>query len=157
MLVRCATQADAIPAADLVRRSITTLCRADYRDDPEVLARWLAATTAEDLRRWIAGDDRAVCVAGTPEGSLASVGMVAWRGEIVLNYVAPEARFRGASKALMGHMEGLLRERGVAQARLLSTQVARRFYRALGYAEIGARESRYGTLDVMEMTKRLAP
>ena len=156
MLVRYATEAHAAPAAELVRRSITALCSADYRGDPEILARWLAATTAADVRRWIASDDRAVCVLATPEGPLAAVGMVAWRGEIVLNYVAPEARFRGASKALMAHMESLLRDRGVAQARLFSTQVARRFYRALGYAEIGARESRYGTLDVMEMTKRLA-
>ncbi|MBV8612165.1 MAG: GNAT family N-acetyltransferase, partial [Acetobacteraceae bacterium] len=79
----------------------------------------------------------------------------AWQGEILLNCVAPEARFFGASKALVAHMEGHLRTRGVGKVKLLSTHVARRFYRSLGYEEVGRVGSRFGTLDAIEMVKPL--
>lgn len=90
MLVRCARDCDADRAADVVRRSITELCVADYRNDPQVLARWLANKTTENLRRWIGSSDRSVCVVIHDDRQLAAVGMVAWCGEILLNFVAPE-------------------------------------------------------------------
>jgi GNAT superfamily N-acetyltransferase len=155
MLIRCARDGDDGPAADVVRRSIAELCATEYRGDARILARWLANKTPEDFRRWIGSADRTVCVAVRAGERLAAVGMVAWRGEILLNFVAPEARFLGASKALMAHMEGHLRERGMERATLLSTHVARRFYRSLGYEEVGRMESRFATLDVIEMAKRL--
>jgi ribosomal protein S18 acetylase RimI-like enzyme len=156
MLVRRAQAAEAREAADVIRRSITELCAADYRGDPEVLARWLANQTDENLRRWIGDAGRLVCVAVAEDGRLAAVGMAANRGEIQLNYVAPEFRLRGAGKALVAHMEAHLRSLGVGRVTLLSTQAARRFYRSIGYEEGGRVESRFGTLDVIEMTKRLA-
>ena len=155
MLVRCARDGDEGPASDLVRRSVTELCVAEYRGDAQVLARWLADKTPGDFRRRIGSADKSVCVAVRGDGRLAAVGMVAWRGEILLNYVAPEARFLGASKALVAHMEGHLRARGVERVTLFSGHVARRFYRSLGYQEVGRRESRYGTLGMIEMVKRL--
>ena len=164
MLVRCARDGDEGPASDVVRegpasdvvrRSITELCVAEYRGDAQVLARWLADKTPGDFRRQIGSADKSVCVAVRGDGRLAAVGMVAWRGEILLNYVAPEARFLGASKALVAHMEGHLRARGVERVTLFSGHVARRFYRSLGYQEVGRRESRYGTLGMIEMVKRL--
>ena len=155
MLLRCARDGDEGPASDLVRRSITELCATEYRGDAQVLARWLANKTRRDFHRWIGSADRSVCVAVRDDGRLAAVGMVAWRGEILLNYVAPEARFLGASKALMAHMEGHLWARGVQRAALLSSQGARRFYCSLGYEEVGRVESRFGTLGGFEMAKRL--
>ena len=88
MLVRCARDGDEGPASDLVRRSVTELCATDHRGDAQVLARWLATGTSEDFRRWTGGADRSVCVAVRDDGRLAAVGMVAWRGEILLNFVA---------------------------------------------------------------------
>lgn len=155
MLVRCAEDSDAGPAAEVARQSVAELCKADYRGDPQVLARWLANKTLEDFRRWIGSADRSVCLAVREDGRLAAVGMVAWRGEILLNYVAPEARFFGASKALVAHMEGRLRARGAGRVALLSTHVARRFCRSLGYDEVGRVKSRFGTLDAIEMAKPL--
>src|SRR3954447_11209216 len=111
MLVRCARDGDASPAADVVRRSIIELCAAEYRGDAQVLDRWLANKTPEDFRRWIGSADRSVCVAIRADGRLAAVGMVAWCGEILLNYIAPEARFLGGSKPLVAHMEDHLRVR----------------------------------------------
>ena len=155
MLVRCAQGDDAGPVADVVRQSITDLCAAEYRDDAQVLARWLANKTLGELRRWIGSADRSVCLAVREVGRLAAVSMVAWRGEILLNHVAPEARFLGASKALVAHMEGHLRAQGAGRVALLSTHVARRFYRSLGYEEVGRVTSRFGTLDAIEMAKPL--
>jgi GNAT superfamily N-acetyltransferase len=155
MHVRCAAETDAGPASEVTRRSIAKLCTMEYRDDPLILARWLADKTPADFRRWIGSADRSVCVAVRGDGGLAAVGMVAWRGEIVLNFVAPEARIGGASKALMALMEGHLLDHGVDRVVLFSTHVAHRFYRSLGYAEVGRRESRFGTLEIIEMAKRL--
>lgn len=155
MLVRCAKDSDASAATEAVRRSIAELCATDYRGDPQILARWLANKTPADFRRWIGSADRSVCLAVREDGRLAAVGMVAWRGEIVLNYVVPEARFLGASKALMAHMEDHLRAHGRDRVALLSTHAARRFYGSLGYEEVGRRESLFGTLDAIEMAKRL--
>ena len=78
MLVRCAEDSDASLAAAVVRQSITDLCAADYRGDPEVLARWLANKTSENFRRWIGSADRMVCVTVREDGRLTAVGMVAW-------------------------------------------------------------------------------
>lgn len=153
--VRCARESDAGPASEVTCRSIRELCAAEYRDDPLVLARWLADKTPADFRRWIGRGDRSVCLAVRDDGAVAAVGMVAWRGEIVLNFVAPEARFRGAGKALMAHMEAHLRQRGLDRAVLFSTHVAARLYRSLGYQEVGRHESRFGTLDIIGMAKRL--
>ena len=155
MFVRCAEEDDAGPAAEVARRSVAELCQADYRGDRQVLARWLASMALGDFRRWIGSADRSVCLTIQEDGRLAAVGMVVWRGEIVLNYVVPEARFLGASKALVAHMEGHLRARSVGRVTLLSTHGAQRFYQSLGYEELGRVESRFGTLDAIEMAKPL--
>jgi GNAT superfamily N-acetyltransferase len=155
MRARCAELSEAAGAADVLRRSITELCADDYRHDPAVLARWLANKTAANLERWIVDPARSVCVVMDEAGRLAAVGMVVHDGEVQLNYVAPEARFGGASKRLLAHMEEHLRRLGVRRATLASSQVARRFYRAAGYAEGEEVESLFGTLPGVRMTKDL--
>ena len=156
MLARCAEISEASAAADVLRRSITELCADDYRRDPAVLARWLANKTAANLERWIADPARSVCVVVAGSGQLAAVGMVVHDGEVQLNYVAPEARFGGASKRLLAHMEDHLRQLRVRRATLVSSQVARRFYRSAGYAEGEEIESLFGTLPGVRMTKDLS-
>lgn len=65
--------------------------------------------------------------------------MVSAQGAVLLNYVAPEARFSGVSKALLGALEGAAWDMGARRCHLHSTQTAARFYRAHGYtAEAGA-------------------
>jgi GNAT superfamily N-acetyltransferase len=54
-------------------------------------------------------------------------------GKVLLNYVSPDARFRGVSKALMRTLEDRARAAGIAECSLDSTQTALAFYRALGY------------------------
>ena len=45
MIIRDATPADAVKACDVLRASITELCTADHRQDPDILAHWLASKT----------------------------------------------------------------------------------------------------------------
>ena len=54
-------------------------------------------------------------------------------GMITLNYVSPDARFQGVSKALLAALERTAAELGLKQCRLESTKTARRFYEAAGY------------------------
>jgi GNAT superfamily N-acetyltransferase len=56
-------------------------------------------------------------------------------GKITLNYVSPEARFRGISKALIDRLEAQARELGLDRCTLNSTETARQFYLSLGYQE----------------------
>jgi GNAT superfamily N-acetyltransferase len=77
-------------------------------------------------------------------------------GEILLNYVSPDARFRGASSALLAGLEARAAGRGARQCTLISTETARRFYRARGYEEIGAPVRKFGIDSGFPMAKVLA-
>ena len=54
-------------------------------------------------------------------------------GKITLNYVLPEAQFRGVSKALVQQLEAHACALGLSECVLETTQTARRFYESLGY------------------------
>lgn len=132
MRIRPARADDAEAACDVLRRSIIELCEADHGNDEVLLARWLANKTPAIVAGWIAGSH--VFVA---EEDRRLVGVVALTdsGHITLNYVAPEARFRGVSKALMGEVEAKAAQLGCRACTLESTKTARRFYEAAGYRE----------------------
>jgi GNAT superfamily N-acetyltransferase len=66
-------------------------------------------------------------------------------GEITLNYVSPDARFRAVSRALLAALERRAVERGNAHCTLASTATARRFYVANGYVETGPPRGNFGT------------
>lgn len=143
MEIRDATTEDAAAACAVMHRSIRELCRADHRGDPEVLARWLANKTPENFLRWIARADNSVLVAVEGTAILA-VGCVTDAGEITLNYVSPDVRFRGVSKALLAALEARAAARGNDRCTLTSTATARRLYTAAGYAEDGPAECKFG-------------
>jgi GNAT superfamily N-acetyltransferase len=88
--------------------------------------------------------------------NVLAVGGVTDAGEITLNYVSPDARFRGISRALLQALEQRAAERGNAEVRLLSTDTARRFYLAAGYAEEGPPSGKFGTSGSHPMSKRLS-
>jgi hypothetical protein len=111
MQIRAAIIEDAAEACEVLRRSIAELCRADHQDDPEVLRKWLSNKTPDHVRSWIARPDSYVVVAS--EGAaIVGVGAVTAAGEILLNYVSPDARFRGVSKAVLSCLEAKARELG---------------------------------------------
>ena len=143
MEVRDAVPADAAAACAVLRRSITELCVADHRNDPGILTGWLANKTPEMVLSWMAQRTNSVLVA-VEGGAILAVGSVTDAGVIGLNYVSPDARFRGVSRALLQALEARARERGNAQCRLVSTETARRFYLSAGYAESAPPSETFG-------------
>ncbi len=153
--IRDAVPGDAEEACTALRRSIVELCGADHGNDPVILARWLANKTPDNVATWIARSDASLLVA-VEDGVIAAVGMVTDAGEITLNYVSPDARFRGVSRALLAALEARAAERGARECRLESTETAHRFYRASGYVEDGAPTGKFGMSSGYRMAKRLA-
>ena len=84
-------------------------------------------------------------------------GAAAGRGQqITLNYVSPDARFRGISRGMLGALEARAAERGNTRCRLTSTETARRFYLGNGYAEQGPPVLVFGTRSGYPMSRALA-
>lgn len=155
MEIRDAVLSDAPAACEVLRRSITELCVADHRNDPAILERWLANKTPEIVASWIAQPASSMLVA-IEGGIIRAVGAVTDMGEITLNYVSPDARFRGISRALLGALEIRAAKRGNTRCTLISTETARRFYRAAGYVEDGPPQGKFGTAGSYPMSKPLA-
>jgi GNAT superfamily N-acetyltransferase len=143
MEIRDARPEDAMGACLVMRRSISELCTADHANDPALLARWLANKTPENFVRWTRRLDSSVLVAVEGTAVLA-VGGVTDAGEITLNYVSPDVRLRGVSRAMLAALEVRAAARGNARCILTSTATARRFYAAAGYEADGAPECKFG-------------
>jgi GNAT superfamily N-acetyltransferase len=154
MIIRDATAADAVKACEAIRASIAELCVADHNRNPEILRRWLASKTPDNVAAWMASVGSSLLVAVEGETILA-VGGVKDDGEITLNYVAPQARFRGVSAALLKALEARAVERGASEITLLSTETAHRFCLARGYRDMGPSLGKFGTASSYPMAKEL--
>jgi GNAT superfamily N-acetyltransferase len=153
MIIRDAVSEDAPAACQIMRRSIAELCAADHNNDPAVLRRWLSNKTPEIFGTWIKPENSLLVIV---EGdNILAVGCVTDAGEITLNYVSPDVRFRGISSALLAALERRAMERGNTQCTLESTETARRFYLARGYSENGPAGGKFGTAGGFPMTKHL--
>jgi GNAT superfamily N-acetyltransferase len=153
--IRDALPEDALAACEVIRRSISELCGADHLNDPVILGRWLGNKTREIVASWISRPGNSVLVAVESDTILA-VGCVTNAGEITLNYVSPDARFRGVSRALLAALETRAVERGNKRCTLLSTETAHSFYRSAGYVVDGPRQGKFGTTSSYPMSKQLA-
>ncbi len=154
MEIRDARREDAEEACRVLRRSIVELCAADHRHDPGLLAAWLSNKTPQTVAAWMSRPDASYLVA-VDEGAIAAIGAVTDAGEILLNYVSPDARFRGASRVLLAALESRAAERGATRCTLISTETARRFYRARGYEEVGPPVRKFGMDSGYPMSKPL--
>jgi GNAT superfamily N-acetyltransferase len=152
--IRDAVAADAEAACEVMRRSIAELCVADHQDDPKILAAWLGNKHPRFFHAWLAEPDNSVLVAVDGD-RIVSVGAVRDGGEITLNYVSPDDRFKGASRALLAALEKRAIERGNDRCTLSSTATARRFYLANGYIETGAARGNFGSQTGFPMAKPL--
>jgi N-acetylglutamate synthase-like GNAT family acetyltransferase len=155
MIVREARAEDAEVACVVIRRSIVELCRADHQDDGPTLAAWLANKTPQNVRTWIANPDSYMIVADD-DGGIFGVAAIHNSGKIVLNYVSPDARFRGVGKSLMRRLEARASELGRDTCILDSTGTARQFYRSIGYSEAGPPTPGFGLSPRYPMAKVLA-
>jgi GNAT superfamily N-acetyltransferase len=152
MQIRDAIAANAPAACETLRRSIVELCFADHLDDPVILKVWLANKTCENVAAWIARADSSLLVA-VDRGAILGVGSVTDAGEITLNYVLPDARFRGVNRAMLRALEARAVDRGAVRCVLQSTETARRFYRANGYVDNGAPIGVFGARSGYPMAK----
>jgi GNAT superfamily N-acetyltransferase len=153
MIIRDAVSEDAPAACQIMRRSIAELCAADHNNDPAVLQRWLSNKTPEIFRTWIKPENSLLVV--VQDSGILAVGCVTNAGEITLNYVSPDVRFRGVSSALLTALESRAIERGNTRCTLESTETARRFYLARGYSENGPTGGKFGTAGGHPMTKQI--
>ena len=154
MIVRAARPDDAEAAATVLRRSIVELCQADHRDDPDTLRRWLSNKTPEHVRAWISDPGNWLVVA-EEEGRILGVAAMQTTGHINLNYLLPEARFRGVSKALLTELESKARALCLEACTLESTRTALAFYRGMGYTEAGGPQQGFGVAVGFPMRKNL--
>jgi hypothetical protein len=72
------------------------LSELDQQGDTDVPDLWLANKTSRNVRKWIIESQVFVAV---EDGVILGVTAIDNWGEITLNYVSPDARFRGVSKA----------------------------------------------------------
>ena len=153
MRVRTAEEKDAEAACHVLRQSIAKLCVADHGNDVQLLNGWLANKTPENVRTWIKTSDVTVMVAERNH-VIIGVGAVTADGHVVLNYVSPQTRFQGVSKAVLAAMEKHLKQNGCDQSRLQSSLTAHRFYRSAGYRDDGKARTR-GDRSSQPMIKEL--
>ena len=154
MTIRDAAPDDAIAACYVLRESIACLCVADHGNDPTILNAWLANKTPETVGAWAVQTGSSLLLAVEGDAILG-VGSVTDAGEITLNYVAPDARFRGVSRALLRALEARAVERGNRRCTLTSTETAHRFYQSAGYRDDGMPTGKFGTSSGYPMSKKI--
>ena len=74
-------------------------------------------------------------------GELLAIGTLTHAGELLLNYVCPDRRFQGISKAMLNHLESRAGELGVECCFVETTVTAATFHRSAGYASSGVGRS----------------
>ena len=152
MEIREACMEDAEESCAVIQRSITELCEADHQGDAPTISLWLANKTAENMRCWIA---QTYVFVATEDVRIVGVGAITTSGEITLNYVLPDARFRGISKSLLRRMERKASELGVRTITLQSSLTALRFYGSAGYRRDGPPTKGFGITFGHPMMKKL--
>lgn len=153
MNIRPALPEDAAPICHLLRHSITALCVEDHKNDPVILQRWLRNKTPEKFVERI-NDPHSTMLVAEEGDILLAVGAITSDGEITLNYVSPNARFQGLSRAMISALEKRAKENGCKTCTLNSTSTARRFYLSCGYSEKQPQTGIFGSI-VFPMEKNL--
>ena len=120
MEIRDAAVEDAAAVCDVLRRSITELCVSDHHGDAAALEAWLNNKNPNAFRSWLAHHGNSVLVA-VEQTVVLGVGAVTDAGEIILNYVSPDARFRGVSRTLLRALEARAAKQGNVRCTLTST------------------------------------
>lgn len=132
ILVRPARSADVPAMSRVLTASIIELCAADHGNDPAAIAAWTRNKTPEGVAAMLANPNLLIFVA-EHSGMIGAVGAINRSGEVALNYVAPDMRFLGLSKALLAQLEIELKSLGFTEGRLEATATARRFYERAGW------------------------
>lgn len=138
--VRQAEPGDIPAMSRVLTASIIELCAADHSNDPTAIAAWTRNKTPEGVTMMLNNPNLVMFVA-EDAGAVGAVGAVTRTGEIALNYVAPDRRFLGLSKALLARLEAELLSLGFAEGRLEATVTAAQFYERAGWLADGPQAS----------------
>jgi hypothetical protein len=136
MRFRDAVPEDSIAMSRVLIESIAHLCHPDHRGDSAIVESWTANKSPEQLVRWFTNPRNHMYVVEDEDDEIVCVGAFSDAGEIQLNYVAPKARFAGVSKMMLVGLEEEMRDRGIRNARLTSTETAHRFYLSAGWSDL---------------------
>lgn len=150
--ISTATQAQSAEIIQLIRASITELCAADHGNQSEPLAEWLSNKTTENMHNWLLDSTKTFIIARISSqisDQIIGMGCANNSGRILMNYVHPEYRFIGVSKAIMQHLESHLQALGIQKATLESSKTAYKFYQSMGWQNIETSD------DKIEMLKHL--
>jgi GNAT superfamily N-acetyltransferase len=131
-LIRSATNADAVEAVAVMRRSIVESCVADHRNDGPTLERWLRNKTPEAFRVWRNWPDNFMAVA-VVQGMICGLGAVRQSGDLDVCYVHPSWQRRGIGRSLLLALESQAHDWGLQMLRLISSRAARGFYESHGW------------------------
>lgn len=153
--VRPATETDAIPACEVMRRSIRELCSADHRNDAKILAAWLENKTPANMIAWVKSKDNFSVVA-LRGSEVCGFALLQRNGEVNFCYVVPEVLYLGAGKAMLAALESEAAHCGLKRLTLTSTSTARSFYERQGYSASGAPISIFGLQQAFPMEKQIA-
>ncbi len=151
--IRRAVREEAAAIVATLRASIIRLCLADHGGREEPLQLWLANKTVPNVERWI-DDASNVLLVAEIEDEMAGVACLRRDGWITLNYVSPDHRFAGVSRALLAALVTQARGIGLRGLNLESTATALAFYRSAGFVEAEPTKTKHG-LSIFLMTMAL--
>ena len=138
-----------------MRRSIAELCVADQQNDPAILARWPGNKTSK-ISSLGSSRPTIFLMVAVEGGKILAVGSVTDSGSIGLNYVLPDARFRGVSRVMLGTLEARALAVGELPVHVDEHRDRPRFYLSNGYLGSGAAIGAFGTTSGYPMSKPLA-
>ncbi len=141
--IRQATPSDAKILSDILITSIRQLCIGDHKNDADLVDRWIANKSPDNIKKMIANPNTVFLVAEL-NGKPAGVGCYSHDGEILLNYVSPDYRFKGVSRAILDYIISALTDLGLRKATLTSTTTAHKFYSDAGWKDAGEPELYFG-------------
>lgn len=151
--IRKATPEDAQAVWDIRNASILAKCTGYYPD--EMLKKWTSGVPSDPFYSGVERD----CYLAVDSGDIAGFGMVDLeRGRVKAVFVHPHYQGKGVGRMILGYLEGLARDVGLAKLSLASSLNGAAFYRTCGFVgnEIGKYESPKGvTLACVHMSKRL--
>ncbi len=153
--IRAVNLTDAPRVSETLIASITELCGADHHNDPKLIAAWTSNKTPQNIAAWVQ-NPRARLFLAEIDGTIAGVGGISADGEVTLNYVHPDFRFRGVSRTMLDHLEEELTSLKISEGFLASTKTAHAFYLKAGWRNEGQFESSFG-VDGIPMRKTLVP
>ena len=119
-----------------------------HAGDADVVRSWVPLFESYGVQLVLSGHDHNYQRFAAQNGVIVGVGAVTAQGALTLNYVSPETRFRGVSKAILSRIELEALALGNVTCALTSTETARRFYLSAGYVQEAADN---------RMVKRLSP